>query len=214
MGLDLIVEARAKAGHEAEWREIARCVVEGDEPTEQQTARFGEISIPPYEEVGAPRVGHDPEADAWLINVRKIEAPDEVAAALKEFHGYHVLALVKSDGVPAYSNGGMYDGVDETSFRGAVLGACEAVLTKLLIEKAWHSKWPEAAAEYGRELLAAAKAASPPAGPPKRGLLARLGLGGKAQQELSFAEQVEAVEAAGRWFVFWGERGHPIRAWY
>jgi hypothetical protein len=28
------------------------------------------------------------------------------------------------------------------------------------------------------------------------------------------ADQLEIVRAAGRWYVFWGERGHAIRAWF
>jgi hypothetical protein len=31
---------------------------------------------------------------------------------------------------------------------------------------------------------------------------------------MALAEQLDIVRAAGRWFIFWGERGHPIRAWF
>ena len=53
-----------------------------------------------------------PAADVWIIEARKAQTSEEVAAALKEFSGYYVLRLVKCDGVPTYSNGGLYEGVD------------------------------------------------------------------------------------------------------
>ena len=188
------------------------------ELTDADTARFAEISIPPYERLDAPRVGYDSAADAWIVETRKASTPEEVAAVLKDFHGYHVLHLVKSEGVPEYSNGGLYDGVDETSFRGAFLRACHQVLQKDLIERAWDHKFPEAAIGYGQTLLAAADAAAaepaPKTPPPKPSLLSRLGLAKKAPEPIPFEEQLSIVRAAGRWFVFWGERGHAIRAWF
>jgi hypothetical protein len=221
MGLDLIAEGCAKPGHEAEWRRIVERAFADDELTDAETARFQEICIPAYERVGAPRVGYDSAADAWIIETRKAGTPDEVEAVLKDFHGYHVLALVESDGVPLYSSGGLNPGIDETSFRGAFLSACDDVLRKDLIDSAWEHKLPEAAIEYGRALLAAADAAAgagpkpaPDGPPPKRGLFSFLKPTKKAREPIPFEEQVQIVQAAGRWYVFWGERGHPIRAWF
>jgi hypothetical protein len=64
---------------------------------------------------------------------------------LREFHGYYVLRLVQCDGVPRYSNGGLYEGADETSFRGDFLKDCADVLGQDLLNDAWNSKMPEAA---------------------------------------------------------------------
>jgi hypothetical protein len=219
MGLDLVVEASAKNGHEVEWRRLVERAFADDPLTDAEVARFNEISIPSYMRVGAPRVGSDSAADAWIVEARKATTPEEVATVLRDFDGYFVLDLVRSDGVPAYSHGDLYDGVDKTSFRGAFLSACEDVLSKELIEQAWAHMMPEAALDYGRALLAAAQAA-PTVGPrakeppPKPGLLSRLGLAKKTPEPEPFEEQIRIVEAAGRWFVFWGERGHPIRAFY
>ena len=135
MGLDLVVEGCAKPGHEGEWRRLLERAFEDDELSETEIAHFNAISIPGYERIGAPRVGFDPE---------------DVAATLKEFHGYYVLRLVKCDGVPIYSNGGHYDGVDETSFRGAFLTSCRNVIDEGLLNAAWEHKFPEAAIAYGR----------------------------------------------------------------
>ena len=99
MGLDLVVEGCAKPGNELEWRRLLERSFAGQEPSETDAARFQEISIPGYQRIGAPRVGFDSAADAWMIGARKATTPEDVAAILKEFHGYHVLRLVKCDGV-------------------------------------------------------------------------------------------------------------------
>lgn len=217
MGLDLIVEGCPRPGHEAEWQRTIERTFRDEELSDQDKARFAEISIPAYERVGAPRVGYDPAADAWIIEARQARTSDDIATTLKAFHGYYVLRLAASDGVPEYSHGGLYDGVDETSFRGDFLSGCDRVLHKSLIDQAWDHKLPQASIDYGGALLSAADAAAE--GPaleepaPKRGLLARFGLGGKAAEPVAFEEQLRIVRAAGRWFVFWGERGHAIRAW-
>ncbi len=97
---------------------------------------------------------------------------------LKEFDGYYVVRLVKCDGVPVYSHGGLYDGADETSFRGAFLNDCQDVLSKALLADAWNHKFPEQAVAYGERLLAAADAAEARGRvpTPRRTLLSLLGL--------------------------------------
>lgn len=218
MGLDLVVEGCAKPGHEAEWRRLLDRSFDDGGEIEAERERFREISIPPYERIGAPRVGFDKAADDWIIE-RTNAAPEEIPEVLKDFHGYYVLRLVQCDGVPEYTHGGLYEGVDETSFRGAFLDGCKDVLAASLIEEAWGHKFPEEAVRYGRALLAAAAEASgagtrptPPEDRP--GLLARFGLGKKKPPSLPLEEQIDIVRSAGKWFIFWGERGHAIRAWF
>ena len=213
MGLDLVVEGCAKAGHEAEWRRILERAFADSQLSEAEIARFKEISVPGYERLGAPRVGFDAAADAWIIEAQKPQTPEAAAATLRQFAGYYVLRLVKCDGVPTYSNGGLYDGVDETSFRGDFLKICRNVIDKQLLEAAWEHKLPEAAIAYGRALLAAADAAEKSPRDAHRNLLSRLGLV-KSAEPTPLSEQLDIVRAAGRWFVFWGERGHPIRAYF
>ena len=215
MGLDLVVEGCAKPGHEAEWRRVLQRSFAGQELSEVETARFAEISTPGYERIGAPRVGFDRAADAWMIAARDAKTPEDVAAVLKEFHGYYVLRLVRCDGVPKYSHGGLYDGIDQTSFRGASLTDCRDVLGNDLLDEAWNNKFPEAAISYGQALLAAADVAETagPASRPRRTILSRLGLQ-KTDEPVAIAEQLDIVRAAGRWFIFWGERAHAIRAWF
>jgi len=217
MGLDLLVEGCAKPGHEREWRELLERSFADGELSESEVGRFQEVSIPGYERIGAPRVGQDSAANQWILKAQEATTPDEMAAVLKEFEGYHVVRLVECDGVPKYSHGGLYDGIDETSFRGSFLQSCRDVLGKDLINGAWDHKLPEQAVAYGKALLAAADAAEAglaktgPAPKQRRGLVSRLGL---TKGPIAVAEQLDIVRAAGRWFIFWGERGHPIRAWF
>jgi hypothetical protein len=214
MGLDLIVEGCAKPGQEREWRQLLQRSFAEQELSDQEVARFQEISIPAFAHIGAPRVGSDEAANQWILRAREVKTPDEATAVLKEFDGYYAVPLVKCDGVPGYSNSGMYDGADATSFRGSFLKDCTDILSKDLLNDAWNHKFPEQAVAYGRELLAAANAAE--AGKPLKArgsLLARIGLA-KKSEPVPMAEQLDIVRAAGRWFVFWGDRGHPIRAWF
>jgi hypothetical protein len=215
VGLDLTVQGCANPGFEPEWRRLLQRSFAGEELSNDDTARFQEISIPGYQRLGAPRVGFDSTADAWIIGKRKAQTPADRAAVLRQFHGYYVLRLVQCDGVARYSNGGLYDGVDETSFRGDFLKDCADVLGKDLLGDAWNSKMPEAAVSYGRALLAAADAAEA-AGrtlQPRTSFLSRIGLT-RATEPIPIAEELDIVRAAGRCFVFWGERGHPIHAYF
>ena len=213
MGLDLVVEGCAKPGHESEWRVLIERSFSGSDVSEAEIARFREINIPGYQRVGAPRVGSDAAADEWIINAQRAQTPEEKAAALQKYSGYYVLRLLESDGIPKYSNGGLYQGVDETSFRGEFLRDCENVIDKRMLDTAWGHKLPEAAIEYGRALLAAADAAEKSPRDAPRGLLARLGVA-KSREPAPLSEQLDIARAAGRWFIFWGELGHPIRAYY
>jgi hypothetical protein len=215
MGLDLIVEGCPKPGRESEWRQLLARSFADEELSNEEVARFHEICIPGYERIGAPRVGHDEAANQWILKAREAKTPEDAAAVLREFEGYYVVRLVKCDGVPEYSNGGLYDGADETSFRGAFLNDCLDVLSKDLLRGAWGHKYPNEAVAYGKALLAAFEAAEVADKAPKRRrtLLSRIGLA-KEPEPIAIAEQLDIVRSAGRWFIFWGERGHPIRAWF
>ncbi|MUZ73378.1 hypothetical protein GOZ89_17190 [Agrobacterium vitis] len=213
MGLDLVVEGCAKAGHEVEWRRLIERVFANDELSDADIARFNEISTPAYENVGAPRVGYDAAADAWIIKAQQAQTSDEIAQTLMQFHGHYVLQLVECDGLPVYSNAGFYDGVDETSFRGSFLEDCTNVISDKMLAEAWEHKLPGAALDYGRALLEAAHAAETSPREKRKSLLSRLSFS-KPAATLPLQEQMDIVRAAGQWFMFWGELGHPIRAYF
>lgn len=213
MGLDLVVEGCAKAGHEVAWRRLIERVFANDELSDADLARFNEISTPAYENVGAPRVGYDAEGDAWIIKAQQAQTSDEIAQTLIQFHGHYVLQLVECDGLPVYSNACLYDGVDETSFRGSFLEDCTNVISDEILAQAWEHNLPEAALDYGRALLEAAHAAETSPREKRKSLLSRLSFS-KPAATLPLQEQMDIVSAAGQWFIFWGERGHPIRAYF
>ena len=155
---------------------------------------------------------------------------------LRRIAGYYVLELLRPecDGVPLYTNSVWNDEIDATSFRGQFLESCEGLLRDGLHYEAWTPVMPpEEAVEFGRNLLASAEnpwiapPPSPPPPPPPSGFLARL-FGRKRAEpapadlpdppdpppsEEELEEMRNILRAAGRWYIFWGERGHPICAW-
>src|SRR5215469_17358763 len=83
VGLDLVVEGCAKPGHETEWRRLLERAFADRQLSEAEIARFNDISIPGYERIGAPRAGFDAVADAWIIEARKAQTPEDLAKTLK-----------------------------------------------------------------------------------------------------------------------------------
>jgi len=216
MGLDLVVEGCARPGHEAEWRRLIERLFAGEErPSQADIARFREISIPACERIGAPRVNHDPAANEWILKARGAKTPEEATAILKEYDGYYAVRLVKCDGVPEYSHGDLYQGADGTSLRGQILKECSEVLSAPVIADAWNHKMPDEAVAYGKSLLAAADDATKAGALRSRikSLLAIIRIV-KERESMPLPEQIDTVRGAGLWFIFWGERGHPIRAWF
>src|SRR5689334_9557235 len=67
MGLDWLAGNRPKPGHEAEFASILAKKEEGEEITDEVHERFADISICAYTQVGAPVVGVDRVADAWVL---------------------------------------------------------------------------------------------------------------------------------------------------
>lgn len=212
MGLDLCVEGRAIPGHETEWESLIHRFFAEEDISEAEHERFQSICQPAYESLGAPRVGTDTIADDWIAGQMADRMTREQAIA--EYHGYHAIALLESDGLPKFTHAGLYEGVDETSFRGKFLESCTLVLTKQMIDDAWNHRMPHEAVTYGQKLLAAATDArnGKTLTPRKRSILSRIF--GTSPDILPLDEQLDIVETAGRWFVFWGNQGHPILAYY
>lgn len=210
MGLDLVVLGRSKLGHEAEWRRLVDGSFNG-ELSQSDQERLTEIGVPAYESLEVPRVGYDQIADDWIVKEQKSVGPEEISQTLLKYHGYYVPHLVNCDGITEYSYSGVFHSVDASSFRGSLLGACEDVVSPDLIGEAWKSKFPEEAVCYGQALLAAATNSVRTRG---RSVFAIFFKKKSTPSSMSFEEQREIVLAAGRWFIFWGERGHPIYAWF
>jgi hypothetical protein len=224
MGLDLFPAGRAKPGHEREWQQRIQRLYAGEKETEADAEKRFAVSIQPWEDLGAPRVGESPEADAWALKEPDRDKTKSDAEVLTELKGFHAIALLrgKCDGLPAYTHAGLYAGLDETSFRGSFLQMCEDILDEEVLVTAWTDCMPPGEAiTYGMELLHAADRAER-AGPAaarrafktkKRKAKSTTG-DGDQEEDVSFQEKIEILRSAGRWYVFWGKRGHPIQAWY
>ena len=212
MGLDLCVEARANPGHETEWESTVCRFFADEELSDAELERFRSISQPAYASLGAPRVGSDAIADNWIATQLADQMSREQAIA--EYDGFYALSLINSDGLPQFTHAGLYEGVDETSFRGSFLESCVQILSKQLIDEAWNHRMPDEAITYGKALLAAVDDArnGKTLTPKKPSMFAAFFR--SVPDKLPIDDQLDIVDTAGRWFVFWGNQGHPIRAYY
>jgi hypothetical protein len=190
--------------------------------------RFEEISLPAYSQVGAPRVGTDSVADAWVLwRVRcrtNADAdppftPDEPSAseprteeereALKEMAGYYVLELAPPcAGLPRYTMGAFGGGADLTSFRGKFLHDCEDILGEELLARAYENQTPDELVDYGAKLLELARAFAEERG------CAHVEQQEEPPDHDTDESRAHILFAAARWCSYWGHRGHYLEAWH
>jgi len=111
-----------------------------------------------------------------------------------------------NDGLPRYTNGSPGGYVEAYSFRGQFLRDCEGIIGPELLESAYVSKTASETTAYGRELLNRASVRAH-----------ELGIDLTAVHSAEDPESVEfhldVVQSAGRWCVFWGDRGHWLEAY-
>jgi hypothetical protein len=219
MGLDLEPLGRAKPGHENEWLELTDLIYEGDELSQPQIERRNAITIQPFEDIGAPRVGSDEEANRWAIELARSNGhPGSDAEIVEELKGHSAVTLMvgRCDGVAEYSAGHTMNHVDGTSFRGQLLEACGDILDEETITQAWQQVFrPEEAVAYGEKLLALLKNGKPitaAAAPKKKGFFDKVFPARPPAPKAPMDDQRAIVEAAGKWFIYWGKKGHPIWA--
>ncbi|WP_172298747.1 hypothetical protein [Pseudoruegeria sp. HB172150] len=231
MGLDIIPLPRAKAGHEAEFREIFLKLrapdtdkraglwgkLKGRVPSEREgqvlTQRFQEISEPHYLTIEAPEVGRDAAADEWVREAfaeGRLSGIQSVEDALAQLSGYRVLEIMpESDGFPVYSNGDAYEGVDRASFRGSFLTECENFLPEVLLNSAWKpmlaeelSAWGDAVAEEARKFAET------------EGVVQVLGKRDIEEDLETPARSAHIADSAARWALFWSARAHGSDAYF
>lgn len=202
MGLDWHPQSKPKPGCEAEFEQLLR----GAAWTEAEQARFDEITVSPHQTLRAPQIGLDPAANAWAREQFKVQRPDmseeDLQSVLAEAKGFYVLDLVPPcDGLPRYSNAPLGT-VEAFCFRGEFLVDGKAVIGDRLLKAAFDAKPPEALLAYGKDLISQAEAFAD-----QRGLeIDKLNT-----DVLDSAEsKLDAALSAGRWCVFWAERGHGL----
>ena len=150
---------------------------------------MSEHIVSPGEVIGAPRVGIDEVADAWVrdewdsaVNQMGLADAEEW---IKENHGKHIHHLVEEcPGLGKIT--GMLAG--PTSFRGKVIGYL-AGLPGDLQDRAYKDMSPEELVKYGNELRACVEL-------------------------IEHKDDIQTLLDAASWCVFWGSNGFGMYAWY
>lgn len=173
-----------------------------------KTDRFHDISITAFETLGAPQVGRDETANNWAREMYAKQSRDATEAEwLKKLEGFYVLSLVAPcDGIPRYSNGSPGGYVEPYSFRAQFLVDSTDIIGAELLNEAYESKLPVELLAYGRRLLTKAESFAKAKGLDINNL--------NTEDVDSIESRLDAVLAAGRWCIFWAERGHILDAYW
>ena len=206
MGLDNKVLNAPKPGFEKEFSDIFQKHIKPKNYTQEIVDRYFEISIPAYENMGAPRVGFDHRADNWILglyerNKQEGETEDQF---LKRFHGHYALHTLKNcDGLPNYrAMGG-----EPYIFRGQFLNALEGVLGDS-IHKAYTYLDGAELVEYGNEIMAIAN---------KYAMENKCEhVKGDAQENYPEGHQFNThlLKNFARWCLYWGSKGHGMEPYF
>ncbi|MBE9551900.1 MAG: hypothetical protein IMF05_00410 [Proteobacteria bacterium] len=224
--MDWLPGSKPKPGHEEECEAIILALVEESHSEkkgligrlfsrksekevdrEALTERFHEISIPAYEALDAPRVGYAEAANEWAREKRTEHYPDVPEEEwLKHHHGYYVLDLAPPcDGLPRYTNAPM-GYVEAYSFRAKFLEDCTDAIGDELFARGYGRMTAPELAAYGRELMACGEFWAAEHG---------IDIGAMNPEREDFdlespEGKVDIILSAGRWCVFWGERGYIL----
>lgn len=213
MGLDWNPGNKPRPGHEEEFLQIYHALDKADEEEERKAllARFEEISISAFETLRTPQVGHDEAATAWARDIYDTKQRDmPFDEWVENIRGFYVLPLVPPcDGLPMYTNGSPGGYVEEYAFRGKFLDDCEEIIGGELLHLAYVSKLPDELLPYGKALIEHAEAFAA-----ARGIDLALLDESPPQDPDSDAFRLHVVMSAGRWCVFWAERGHFLDSYW
>jgi hypothetical protein len=206
---------RQLEGHEAPERGLLGRLFLGRGLTKGErarlTARFQALTEPPYTVLGAPRVGIDAAADAWLREQLTAQGKDaDFEVAREKMRGYYVLALAPAcDGFPRYTPRGAY-GLERYSFRGQFLEDVAGIIGEPLHAQAYEAMLASELAEYADALEAATLPYARQHG------LEHLA---HARSEETFelgapASNADILFSAIRWCRFWSQRGFGLAPWF
>jgi hypothetical protein len=223
MGLDMIPLGKPKPGFESRFQELFEMLSKNtiQQPSffnkllgkkiptrEQLLEEFNDIQILTYETIKAPKVGRDPEADAWIRDqYNQLSEKTVLETYLKELDGYYVIELAKeTDGVPVYIS--MHQ--DKNVFRGQFLQDCIDIIGEYLVNEAWETKPANETLDYGNRLMVVADKIA------KVNHLEHL----KTQRlppetdEDSIESKLHIVYSLAKWLIFYGSNGHGYEADY
>ncbi|MEP6672208.1 MAG: hypothetical protein ABJF10_23800 [Chthoniobacter sp.] len=211
MGLDWNPGPKAKPGGEAEFEKLWRKLhSKWCWRRAAKVRRFGEVTLTAFDTLGVPAVGADAAATEWARQqaVHRVDKSLTEEQFVRGMNGFRALALVPPcDGLPRYTNGSPGGYVEAYAFRGQFLKDCTAIIGPELLNAAWNSKAPADTVAYGRALLQRASAFATA----QHIDLATVHL---AEDPETDEFHLDVVQSAGRWCVFWGERGHWLEAYF
>ncbi len=216
MGLDWNPANKPIPGRESEYEELrssleAECESDEDDGDEESEAskRFFEASISAFETLNAPIIGIDEVATQWAKEIYpETGAEEPYDEWFEKVRGLRVVHLVPPcAGVPKYSNGSVGGYVEPFSFRAQFLHLCEEIIGEETLEACYENREPAELIEFGlllkktgEEYSIRNNVAVPPSS--------------EEFDENSPEWQVDIVLAAGEWCIYWGERGHPLEAYW
>jgi len=154
--------------------------------------------------LGAPVVGRDEKADAWVKenwkSLRQFSSETEALTKLKGDSVFEPKLLTAESRKGLGTIRGIAAGV--TSFRGKELGFIDW-LPEHLVDEAYTDHTSEQLADYGARLMEIVKR-SPEI----------IRAAGRDPHEEQQNRELITLKAAANWCLFWGVRGHGMRAWY
>jgi len=219
MGLDWNPANKAIPGLEAEYEELRAALeneAESDEDSEENegkeseaSRKFFEASISAFDTLNVPTIGIDEIANQWAKeNYAEADSEEPYEEWFEKVRGLRIVHLVPPcPGVPRYSNGSPGGYVEPFSFRAKFLHLSEGIISEEVLESCYENREPAELIEFGKYLKNIAEeyaAENQIAMPPTS----------EEFDENSLEWQVDIVLAAGEWCIYWGERGHPLHAYW
>jgi hypothetical protein len=198
MGLDWVLLNKPKEDYEEEYATILQemenivayeeASIQNKNRIEEIKQRIEEISISSYQTAGCKFVGIDPEADQYVQNMYPTRSEEELKMLLQEMKGYPITKLASDkEGFAKYSG----IAVSDFDFRGQALQSIKS-LPKDLIEEAFDFHSAYDTIKYGGKLQCFLNE--------QRGLLNE--------------EEIDILESAVTWLIYWGNKGHGFKPWF
>ncbi len=216
MGLDWNPANKPVPGREKEYEALLAALEadaenddeESDEESEA-SRQFFAATISAFETLEAPTIGVDEIANDWAKEQYDAgEKTEPYDAWFEKVRGLRLVHLVPAcSGVPRYSNGSPAGYVEPFSFRAQFLTLCEDIIGPEVLEKCYESKSPGELVDFGKCLKSAGEEYAAAQGvsiPPES----------EEFDENAPEWRADILVAAGEWCIFWGERGHPLDAYW
>lgn len=211
MGLDWMPGARPLPGAEVEFEKLFRQIKTcSEKELGALKDRLDAISSFVPDVLKAPRIGVDPEANEYLRQIYEQENREESFESwLESEHGKPVWELAEGcDGIPRYSNAGLYEHVNFTSFRANFLKDCVDIIGEDLLEQAFEMMNAQELCKYGDALAAKANTYAD-----KKGIdLASIDWERRDDDPIIW--NLDVVLCASIYCLFWGRHGIFMHAWY